>query len=280
MPAEVFDSVKKHMSFLTSNDGMLYYNYVLMYLTSVPNKGHKDNTAVSRTSRTIKMLDSIFATAKSDFLKIRLTDKDPNERKKILELVLANVKTDWCQKVIKDQYNQNEEKLKSINGLLSNSKPITSANPLGKPIAELNFGATLYKVDSMDAKTLLSNLKNSFPNKALLLDMWATWCAPCIAEFPHSKKLNESTKDLPVEFVYLCTSEGSSIEKWKTKIAEFELRGTHIYVAKNIENKLLEMFSGGGFPTYAFINRNGEYKPGAIERVSTLNKEKLAALIK
>lgn len=280
MPADLFERVKKHVAFLTSNDGMQYYNYVLMYLTSIPNKSNKGSTIVSRTAQTINMLDSLFTTAKSDFLKIRLTDKDPNERKKILELVLASVKTEWCQRIIRDQYDQNEEKLRSINSLLSSSKPIALANPLGQPMAELSFGAKLYKVDSLDAKTLLSNLKSSFPNKALLIDMWATWCAPCIAEFPHSKKLNESTRDLPVEFVYLCTSEGSTIEKWKTKIAEFELRGTHIYVAKNIESKLLEMFSGGGFPTYAFINRNGEYKPGAIDRVSNVDKEKLAALAK
>lgn len=55
------------------------------------------------------------------------------------------------------------------------------------------------------------NLKLKFPNKALIIDFWATWCVPCLGDLPNSKKLYEANKDLPVEYVYICTRGGSNI---------------------------------------------------------------------
>ena len=44
-----------------------------------------------------------------------------------------------------------------------------------------------------DAKTL--------EGKVVLLDFWATWCAPCVAEFPHLKNLYEKYHDRGFEIV-------------------------------------------------------------------------------
>jgi thiol-disulfide isomerase/thioredoxin len=272
MPTKLFEKVKKHKAFLTSNDGMMFYQYLFMYLQVQGN-------VIVEPAIHLKRLDSLFTSSKADFLKIRFSDKDLNKQKKMLETVLPTIKTNWCKTVIQNEYNNTIKELESINKTLGESKTIVSVNPLGQPIAELSSGAKLYKVDTLNVETLLLNLKNLFQNKALLIDFWATWCAGCIEEFPKSKKLHEDTKDLPIEFVYLCTSEGSTFEKWINKIAEFELNGTHIYVDKKIENELMEMFSGSGFPTYVLINTKGEYKPG-IERPSHLNKHKLAEWIK
>ena len=56
--------------------------------------------------------------------------------------------------------------------------PIWGADLSGKPI---------------DEKTL--------EGKVVLLDFWATWCGPCIAEFPHLKLLYQKYKDKGFEIV-------------------------------------------------------------------------------
>lgn len=284
MSPELFEKIKMHKPYAISNDGMLFYRYLFTYLNSIIlRKRSAEKIAydiVEATLQSISMLDSLFSQSKSDLLKIEFSSKDPMEQKQKMEIVLPHVKTEWCKSVINNEYKKTMEKLAAINKILNESKPIVSSNQLGQPIAELPFGARLYKVDAIKADSLLSTLKNTFKNKALLIDCWATWCVPCISEFPYSKKLNDECKDLPIEFVYLCTSDGSDIEKWKSKIAEYKLSGTHIFLEKSIESTLMNLFSVSGYPSYMFINKEGEYKPGLIKRPSELDKDKLAELIK
>ena len=62
--------------------------------------------------------------------------------------------------------------------LLGKPMPIWGADLSGKPI---------------DEKTL--------DGKVVLLDFWATWCGPCIGEFPHLKLLYQKYKDKGFEIV-------------------------------------------------------------------------------
>ena len=239
----------------------------------------QDTIITALTSRTNSFIDSVFSASKADFLKIKFSSKDPIEQKLMNEAVLASVHTKWCTNIIQERYDKNLQKIASIEKTLNDSKPIISDIKIGKPIAETPFGAKLYKVDTMDYKALLANLKYASKDKAIVIDFWATWCGPCLREMPHSKKLHSEAKELPVEFIYLCTSSGSDMEKWKTKIAEYELGGTHIFVEQKIENELMNLFSASGFPSYVFIDKNGEYRPGAISRMSQLDINKLTELI-
>ena len=283
MPPELFEMVKNHKAYATSNEGMLFYNYLVAYLKTITaNKLAANKVSynpVEGAIQTIGMFDSLFSQSKSDFFKIKFSSGDPKDQKLIMETVLPYIKTEWCKTAIKKEYSKTLKKLAEINKILDESKSVVSGYQLGQPIAELSFGAQLYRVDSTNVDTLISMIKHSFKNKALLIDFWATWCSPCIAEFPYSKKLNDDTKDLPVEFIYLCTSDGSDLEKWKSKIAEYKLSGTHIFIEKSIESRLMSLFSVSGYPSYLFINSKGEYKPNLNIRPSQLNKDKLAELV-
>lgn len=234
-----------------------------------------------RIDKAIHNLDSIFTPEKADFLKLQLNDsKDPVVQNKIFAQLLGSMHTTWTKNVVNTEYAKTLRKINEINGTLAKSTPVSSAIPIGKPVMTTSFDAKMYEVSNMSVKDFLSKLKDRFRDTAIVLDLWATWCAPCISEMPHSKKLLQQSKDLPVVFVYLCTTSGSDKNQWKSKVAELKLPGLHFFIDEKLDAEIRNLFSFSGYPGYAFIDRAGNYKPGAFQRISEVNKEKLAGLLK
>jgi len=53
--------------------------------------------------------------------------------------------------------------------------------------------ATDFTARDIDGKTV--RLANYLGKEAILLNFWQTWCEPCVAEFPHLRRMYESNKD-------------------------------------------------------------------------------------
>lgn len=284
MDDALWTKISQHKSYLISNSGSSFYNYLNMYLGTLPGAPMgavpKDEVLIRRLDVNMHRLDSLFPPAKADFLKLRLaTSTDVDEQKTVLEHTVGTMHTPWCITVEKDQYHKALEKIDEINKTFAESRRDVPKTGLGDPLFETPFGATLYHA-SGKALDFLKRLKESFPGKAIVIDRWATWCVPCLAEMPHSKKLQEEAKDMPVVFVYLCTINGSTESKWKSKVAELKQPGIHFLIDEQLDADLSHYFSFSGYPGYALIDRAGNYKPGAIQRISAVeNKDALAALI-
>lgn len=71
---------------------------------------------------------------------------------------------------------------------------------------------------SWDYSMELSDLSGSpvdsseFSGRVLVLNIWATWCAPCVAELPSLQRLQDQTSELDVAFA-LVTREPSDVVK-------------------------------------------------------------------
>lgn len=273
----LWQKIKQHKSFFVSNSGTTFYSYLATYVENMP--GEKG--AKASIDRTVQRLDSLFPPAKADYLKLRLnTSTDVSEQKVAWEKIAGSMKTAWCMSVEKKEWASTSAKLAEINQTLARSSGGTALPSFGKPMIETTFGASLYKAENIKALDFVQKLKQSFPGKAIVIDRWATWCAPCLGEMPHSKELQETSKDLPVVFVYLCTTSNSSESKWKSKVVELKQPGVHFLIDETLDAELSSYFSFNGYPGYALIDKAGQYKPGAIQWMSQIqDKDALAALI-
>jgi thiol-disulfide isomerase/thioredoxin len=161
------------------------------------------------------------------------------------------------------------------------SKSVSSDNKYGQLIMEMPFGAKLYRNHYIKAQELLDNIKSVCKAKAIFIDFWATWCGPCIEAMPNNKKLYFETKILPIEFIYICSDYRTSIDNWITKISILKQPGIHIFADDAIIREMWKLFPvGGGFPSYIYIDANGQFKPDAIPLNSSTTTDRLSGLIK
>lgn len=90
-----------------------------------------------------------------------------------------------------------------------------------------------------------------FEGKAIFLNVWATWCPPCIAEMPGINELYKDVKDQNVEFVMLSVDQdfGKAIDFKDDKDFEF-----NIY---QLGGPMPSMYASRAIPTTYVIDAQG-----------------------
>jgi len=275
MPDRVFNELNAHRPLFTSNDGVAYYNALYSYILS--KKRFKKEDALGGA---MKLFDSLYTQQRSDLLKLFLLESEKDSYAQSYPLIINSIKTNWCKKIATNELTKVNANQKRIDSLFALSKKLERAD-IGTPLMRLPFDASLYQLDTVTSiDDFILNLKSKFPNKALIIDFWATWCTPCLADLPYSKSLHEKNKDLPIEYIYLCTTSGSSIALWKNRIGDMQIPGTHIYVNDKIIARLKTAFnSEGGFPTYVVIDINGKVNQKIITRMQGLDRDSVKKIV-
>ncbi|UMB60830.1 TlpA family protein disulfide reductase [Lutibacter sp. A80] len=96
-----------------------------------------------------------------------------------------------------------------------------------------------------------------FKGKMVLLDCWATWCAPCIKGLPKFNALREKYAGKNIEFV--CVSVDEDIPAWEKKVKENK-DGLHTGIQLNTslnKNTFKKDLMVQGIPRYILIGADG-----------------------
>jgi len=92
--------------------------------------------------------------------------------------------------------------------------------------------------------------------KLILIDIWASWCGPCLQQIPNMKKLEQDFSDKKIHFLYL--SMDRDLVQWKLKSADINLIEKDSYVFENFKNQsFLEKYKVESIPRYIMINQKG-----------------------
>jgi len=74
-----------------------------------------------------------------------------------------------------------------------------------------DYKAPAWELDKVGESGKLASTE--LKGKVAVLNFWATWCPPCVAEIPHFITIQEVYKDKGVQFVGLSVDRGSSAVK-------------------------------------------------------------------
>ncbi len=120
-------------------------------------------------------------------------------------------------------------------------------------------------------KTSLESLKGKF----VYIDVWATWCGPCIAEIPALKDLEKEYHGKNIEFVSISIDDKKDHEEWEKMVANKELKGIQLFADNDWKSDFVKNYAIDGIPRFILIDTEGKIVNADAPRPSDVKLKEL-----
>ena len=158
----------------------------------------------------------------------------------------------------------NDEHKKEITEVYNKLKSTNVGEPSPKFVNyENNTGGT----------TSLDDLKGKY----VYIDVWATWCGPCIREIPALKVIEKQFHGKNIEFVSISIDKKRDYDKWKKMIVNKDLKGIQLLADNEWKSSFVQEYAIKGIPHFILIDPDGNIvnanapRPSSPDIVSLIN---------
>ncbi|RYZ84378.1 MAG: TlpA family protein disulfide reductase [Moraxellaceae bacterium] len=180
---------------------------------------------------------------------------------------LIEVDINQVEKLIADYRKENQawpDYLKIVDTAYKKALHIKPGNP-----------APVFTGTSPDGKKVSLS---DFKGKLVYVDVWASWCGPCIGEIPAAKKLMEELKDK--EVVFLNVSVDQSEADWRKAMEKHGVHGTNMLANGAFQSDIVQAYNINSIPRYLLIGRDGSIISSNAGRPSSTAKAEIEAALK
>ena len=134
-----------------------------------------------------------------------------------------------------------------VYNALANAEPDIKNLIINKELKKIN------SLSFLDAQNNKINL-DEYQGKLILINFWATWCAPCKEEMPSLDKLQANKKLIDLKILPINVGQ-DKIDKAQNFFKDLEIKNLEIYFDTSIN--LAKKFSLRGIPTSILIDKDG-----------------------
>lgn len=108
---------------------------------------------------------------------------------------------------------------------------------------------------------------SDFKGKVVLVDVWATWCKPCLNELPSLHKLEEEFKDnKEMVFIAISVDEAKDKNAWKKMITDKKMGGVQLFASG--WGDLAKNYKITGIPRFMLFDKEGNIASSNAPRPS------------
>ncbi|MEI6866208.1 TlpA disulfide reductase family protein [Flavicella sp.] len=99
------------------------------------------------------------------------------------------------------------------------------------------------------------NSLEDFRGKYVYIDVWATWCGPCIQQIPFLQTLEENYHDKNIEFVSISIDKQNLKNTWKQMISDKKMTGVQLFA--DGDQSFSRAYKISGIPRFILIDPQG-----------------------
>ncbi|WP_299623291.1 TlpA disulfide reductase family protein [uncultured Tenacibaculum sp.] len=96
---------------------------------------------------------------------------------------------------------------------------------------------------------------DDFKGKYVFIDVWATWCPPCLAQIPYLQKLEEEYKGKNIEFISISIDKRDDYFTWNDMVDEKNLGGIQLFANEDLS--FTKAYNIQDIPRFIFIDPDG-----------------------
>jgi thiol-disulfide isomerase/thioredoxin len=126
--------------------------------------------------------------------------------------------------------------------------------------AEGGFSDNMNFVDGYSHLNTPADIVGKLPRGKTYVDVWATWCGPCKAEFEFRAKLQELLHKKGIQMLYISLDRDQDSMQWKNMIKFYNLEGYHVRAGKGLDAELRRIYDRNGsvaIPWYMLFDHEG-----------------------
>lgn len=122
-----------------------------------------------------------------------------------------------------------------------------------------------FSYETVDGEIVkLSDLKGKY----IYIDVWATWCAPCIKQIPYLKELENRYHNKNVVFVSISVDKEEVKDTWKQMVINKELGGIQLIADKSFDSEFMNAYAVNSIPRFILIDPEGKVLKAEAPRPS------------
>lgn len=121
---------------------------------------------------------------------------------------------------------------------------------------------------------------SDFKGKVVLVDVWATWCAPCREQIPYLKKLEKEFHGKDIVFLGVSVDVETKREEWLAMLEKEGLEGIQLFTGQFGGSKICNDYDITGVPRFMLFDKKGNIISVSAPRPSSPElKELLIKLV-